>query len=103
MVLIAMVQSVVTVSPWCPRGLVTLMVHRMTVPAPDTPIAVKTPVHVAVEILLAGVSGAVAAGAAAVLTLRMRVSASLGVAGGVAVTGAAATLGVDVGRRRPWQ
>ena len=53
--------------------------------------------------LLAGVSGAVAAGAAAVLTLRMRVSASLGVAGGVAVTGAAATLWVDVGRRRPWQ
>ena len=49
--LIAMVQSVVTVSPWCPRGLVTIMVHRMTVPAPDAPIAVKTPVHVAVEIL----------------------------------------------------
>ena len=49
--------------------------------------------------LLAGVSGAVTAGAAAVLILRMRISASLvGVARGVAVTRAAATLGVDVGR-----
>ena len=49
--------------------------------------------------LLAGVSGAVAAGASAVLTLRMRISASLvGVARGVAVTRAAATLGVDIGR-----
>ena len=50
--------------------------------------------------LLAGVSGAVTAGAAAVLTLRMRISASLvGVARGVAVTRAAATLWVDIGRR----
>ena len=55
--------------------------------------------------LLAGVAGTVAAGAAAVLTLRMRAGAPLrvGVAGGVAVTRAAPALGVDVGRRRPWQ
>ena len=58
--------------------------------------------------LLAGVPGAVAAGAAAVLTLRMRAGAPLrveagGVARGVAVTRAAPALGVDVGRRRPWQ
>lgn len=54
--------------------------------------------------LLAGVSGAVAAGAPAVLALRMRAPLRVGVAGGVAVTGAAApALRVDVGRRRPWQ
>ena len=56
--------------------------------------------------LLAGVAGAVAAGAAAVLALRMRGVAPawvLGVAGGVAVTSAAPRLGVDVGRGRPWQ
>ena len=63
---------------------------------------------IALTHLLAGVAGTVAAGAAAVLTLRMRGGAPLrvetgGVARGVAVTRAAPALGVDVGRRRPWQ
>ena len=49
--LIAMVHVVMLVPPWCTRGLVTLVMHRMTVPAPHTPVAMKTPVHVAVEIL----------------------------------------------------
>ena len=49
--LIAMLQSVMAVTTWCPRGLVTIMVSRMTISTPNTPIAVKTPIHVAVEIL----------------------------------------------------
>ena len=49
--LIAMLQSVVTVAPWCPWGLVTIMVTRMTISTPNTPIAVKTSINVAVEIL----------------------------------------------------
>ena len=50
-----MVESVMVVTPWPPRRLVTtvtsLMMQRVTVRAPHAPIAVKTPVHVAVEIL----------------------------------------------------
>ena len=49
--LITMVHVVVAVSPRRPRGLVTLVMQRMTVRAPHTPVAMKTPVHVAVEIL----------------------------------------------------
>ena len=49
--LIAMLQSVMTVAPWCPRGLVTIMVTRMTISTPNTAIAVKTSINVAVEIL----------------------------------------------------
>ena len=50
-----MVESVMVVTPWSPRRLVTtvtsLMMQRVTVRAPHAPVAVKTPVHVAVEIL----------------------------------------------------
>ncbi len=53
-----MVESVMVVTPRSPRGLVTtvttvtsLMMQRVTVCAPHAPVAVKTPVHVAVEIL----------------------------------------------------
>ena len=50
-----MVESVMVVTPWPPRRLVTtvtsLMMQRVTVRAPHAPVAVKTPVHVAVEIL----------------------------------------------------
>ena len=50
-----MVESVMVVTPRSPRRLVTtvtsLMMQRVTVRAPHAPVAVKTPVHVAVEIL----------------------------------------------------
>ena len=50
-----MVESVMVVTPRSPRRLVTtvtsLMMQRVTVRAPHAPVAVKTPVHMAVEIL----------------------------------------------------